>query len=1694
MKTRLIQVLFLSFLFTITTQKAIAKTDSNKNTLGGTLVCPTIMNPYISTSGTCGLSITIANPTNTDPNCTIQITTNDSPFQTSPTNASGFYPVGSHTFQMFVLYANGTMDTCDIDILVVDQEFTVFDCPADVIGCADSLAIATNIAEFLALGGAVSDDCGIDSTTFAFLMEDEIPDPNFCKRVRRFYQVFDIHGNGEICTHNIIIDDTTPPVITCADTICMQTLGCSADNVVVPIPDATDCNGPVTVTHNGAAFFTGGNATNFFGTFPVGITPITFYATDDCGNVDSCDVVVKILDVNPPNAIPDTLTCSDIGAAVPVLLIITDGAGLMDTCESMVTVLDTIAPVLVCPPSLASECTVPDPYEDIAAFIAAGGMASDNDTCGMVLTFATVSTTVTAPSDLCVHRDTITRIYSVTDASGLVSTCEQIITLFDDTAPVFDFIPNDTTVYCGANIVPPATGTATATDNCSDVVMSFTDVATAGMPACANNSDITRTWTATDDCDNTTTAVQLISIRDTTPPSFDAFVLDPNMIDCSCQIEDTLINILAGIERTAPDTCFASTVPAAIDSIIDFNFLGYNPCVDTTINFIWTATDDCGNAAMDSIAITLLADAVPPTITEVDNGDIDPDDAIDPIYCFDALPVLPALTVLDSCTKNGIIEVIDTVFTGSICDGTRVGTYNVRPIDGCGLEGDIVAFPFSILSNQDTLELVCPDTLFVCTDPNLCEAFINVPLPTVLNSCSGFTLPHDSPFNLATDVDNLNATGTYPLGETTFTWTMVQDSCDYMTTCEMVIVVEDKQVPSLVCSGAVNLCLDGNGNGLLGLDSLFLSITDNCTTDPDHFIRTIRRMDDDFCDPDDTTAGLGPVAFCCDDLKTNPHMVVLEATDENGNVASCMVEVNVCDKLAPSFDVCLIDLTIDCKYLYDVNDLSEFGSYVTGTAGTTEFDDGYGNVYTIGDGVVDDNCDSISIVELPAIDSTECGNGFITRTFEATDCMGNVSTKTQTINVTNNDPFVCEDIVWPDTVVTLQNICLNSSMTISTDDAGYPSWPADNCALIGVSYKDEFSDDPLSGCPKIIRKFKLIDWCQYVSNSGSTLGLCEFEQTIDVINTIPPVITSSMADTIIDTDPETCLADIRIEATAVDSCTDATDLYWSHTFVNIAPGSLTSTGVGNVITGTYPSGVYRLIWHVDDRCGNSTTKSLMVTIRDGKAPQAICLQGLHVSLGQMQGMEPMAEVWASEFDGGSFDNCTATEDLIISFSATDLDSTNMVVTCDDFKSGPLSVDLWITDEAGNQSYCTAFLDVQDNANLCPICRTVKVTGKVLNIKGEAMKNVDVMLEDDLGMTLDVTDLEGDYAFNDLEMYANYHLAPSIDDAYLNGVSTLDLVLIQRHILGLNLLDNAYKVIAADVDNSNSVNTLDLIQIRKLILGINTDFGGAPSWRFIDQQHEFIDAQIPWSYPTAMDMFELDYDAEEMDFVGVKTADVNVSAKLNLMDIDVDNRSADFEVELNMESGVTQLIATKDVSLYGLQMNLKLASNPSEIIPGVINIAKEHYHFDSGQCLISYNNKDLIEIKAGDILFELNSNAMISVSDELIRSELYNEHLETVHIVDTRTIESIPGFEVSQNHPNPFTEFTDVDIQVPEEGVVTMQLSDVTGRLLYQKEILLLEGANSIRIDSKILNGYEGMILASFRFKHTIISKSLLKIK
>jgi hypothetical protein len=123
---------------------------------------------------------------------------------------------------------------------------------------------------------------------------------------------------------------------------------------------------------------------------------------------------------------------------------------------------------------------------------------------------------------------------------------------------------------------------------------------------------------------------------------------------------------------------------------------------------------------------------------------------------------------------------------------------------------------------------------------------------------------------------------------------------------------------------------------------------------------------------------------------------------------------------------------------------------------------------------------------------------------------------------------------------------------------------------------------------------------------------------------------------------------------------------------------------------------------------------------------------------------------------------------------------------------------------------------------------------------------------------------------DLPINQNYKISISTTDTkdVLNGVSTLDMVMIQRHILGIAPFTETVRLIQADANANGVVTVSDIVELRALILGINTTFSSGRNIFVVTQE-----AQPKFNYTVS----NLNANVTGLDFYRIKIGDVNGSA-------------------------------------------------------------------------------------------------------------------------------------------------------------------------------------------------------------------------
>lgn len=135
------------------------------------------------------------------------------------------------------------------------------------------------------------------------------------------------------------------------------------------------------------------------------------------------------------------------------------------------------------------------------------------------------------------------------------------------------------------------------------------------------------------------------------------------------------------------------------------------------------------------------------------------------------------------------------------------------------------------------------------------------------------------------------------------------------------------------------------------------------------------------------------------------------------------------------------------------------------------------------------------------------------------------------------------------------------------------------------------------------------------------------------------------------------------------------------------------------------------------------------------------------------------------------------------------------------------------------------------------------TGQIINTSGEGIGQVTLQISGGLTGTI-VTDSSGMFTLNNLSPNQTYTITPIKNINANNGVSTFDIVTIQKHILGVDPIDAPYTLLAADANNSGTVTTFDLVELRKLVLTIYSEFPQNLSWRFVPESVDIHPAVMP----------------------------------------------------------------------------------------------------------------------------------------------------------------------------------------------------------------------------------------------------------
>ncbi|HET9277563.1 MAG TPA: hypothetical protein VFN95_05240, partial [Flavitalea sp.] len=317
----------------------------------------------------------------------------------------------------------------------------------------------------------------------------------------------------------------------------------------------------------------------------------------------------------------------------------TDDAGNTSTCAQIITVTDNEAPYFLQPPP-TSPLNVSCPSDVPPAYEITG---RDNCTPDDELEDLTAVLKQVKTEGTCANKYVLTRTWTLSDACGNTAVYTQVINVNDTERPQFNSPPASLiSVSCAAEI--PDAPVLTADDNCYDpsAPATLTLQEVISEQQCANKFKLTRTWTATDACGNTSTASQIIIVNDIQPPVFDGSPPASGLI-VSCTKD-----IPAAPIQTATDNC--DDTPTITYSEMKTNV----QCVNRyTLTRTWIASDACGNTASRTQLIT-VNDTEAPKVTSI---------SADPVVLWPPNHKMRDVTINYTATDN--CEVTSTLSVSS---------------------------------------------------------------------------------------------------------------------------------------------------------------------------------------------------------------------------------------------------------------------------------------------------------------------------------------------------------------------------------------------------------------------------------------------------------------------------------------------------------------------------------------------------------------------------------------------------------------------------------------------------------------------------------------------------------------------------------------------------------------------------------------------------------------------------------------------------------------------------------------------------------------------------------------------------------------------------------------------------------------------------------------------------------------------
>ena len=396
-----------------------------------------------------------------------------------------------------------------------------------------------------------------------------------------------------------------------------------------------------------------------------------------------------------------------------------------------------------------------------------------------------------------------------------------------------------------------------------------------------------------------------------------------------------------------------------------------------------------------------------------------------------------------------------------------------------------------------------------------------------------------------------------------------------------------------------------------------------------------------------------------------------------------------------------------------------------------------------------------------------------------------------------------------------------------------------------------------------------------------------------------------------------------------------------------------------------------------------------------------------------------------------------------------------------------------------------------NGEICTN-ESVVVTGNIARETGTAVPGVQIGVSN--FEKTPTTDIDGNYLVEKLPIGNDYVITPALNTPLLESVSTFDIVLINRHILGTRPFDSPYKHIAADINQSGTITVFDLVLIQRAILGLNSNFPGNTAWRFIPKAYEFIDPNNPLDedFPESINLTALSDNLANIDFIAVKTADVSYNI-LTPTGRNIEKLTLNLENQAYKAGEIIEVpVTSKDLNnLSGFQLELDFNANELALMEvntnKAIGIDANNIglkHISQGKVQMVWVAPD-IELEASTTLFTLKFQAKstgqlssaLQLSNRYLFSESYSKELGIGEI--QLAFETSPATKPREFmiYPNPTKGIVNISFSNPKQESLQLSLYNLTGQLV--KEWTSITGtASQLDLNQELSGTYLLMLKRS----------------